>query len=174
VPDSAPMTEQSPDPGWNRLKFKSKFGAGRDFEVTDVDDNRVMFVDGKIGMKPKAEVRDAADQVVFTVEGRFGGIPKQMTITDAAGTQVAHLKAKMFSPIKSRMTMNLADGRVLDVEGSLMEKNYQISSDGQPVANITQKWVTVRDQYTVDFIDTLEPGLVMAIIWAIDRWVERD
>ncbi len=174
MPDAAPMTEQAHATGWKRLKFKSTFGAGRDFEVTGVDGTRVMFVDGKVAMTPKAEVRDANDQVVYRVQGRFGGIPKEMRISDAAGTEVAHLKSEFFSPIKSRMTMHLADGRVLEVEGSLLEKDYQIRSEGQPVASISQKWVTVRDQYTVDFVDTLDPGLVMAIIWAIDRWVERD
>ena len=34
--------------------------------------------------------------------------------------------------------------------------------------------MTVRDQYAVDHLSSLDAGLVMAVIWAIDRWVERD
>ena len=49
-----------------------------------------------------------------------------------------------------------------------------IASDGRPIAQITQKWLTVRDSYTVDYLTSLDPGLVMSVIWAIDRWVERD
>lgn len=163
-----------PAPGWSRLVFKSKFGAGRDFEVKDSTDTRVLVVDGKIGATPKAEVRDAQDKVLHTVKGQFLGIPKRMTISAADGSQVAELKAKAFSIVKDKMTMTMADGSSWQVQGTLLEKNYSISSGGQPIAQITQKWLTVRDSYTVDYLSSLDPGLVMAVIWAIDRWVERD
>jgi uncharacterized protein YxjI len=164
----------TPTPGWTRLTFKSKFGAGRDFEVFDASEARVLFVDGKIGATPKAEVKDPSDQVVYTVKGQFLGIPKRMEITDASGAEVASLKAKMFSPIKSRMTMTMADGSTWEVEGTIMEKNYTISSAGAPIARISQKWMTVRDKYAVEYLSSLDAALVMAVIWAIDRWVERD
>jgi hypothetical protein len=34
--------------------------------------------------------------------------------------------------------------------------------------------MTVRDKYSVDYLTSLDAGLVMAVVWAIDRWVERD
>jgi uncharacterized protein YxjI len=163
-----------PAHGWSRILFKSKFGAGRDFEVTDTAGERVLFVDGKIGATPKAEIRDAQDAVRYTVKGQFLGIPKRMTISAPDGSQVAELKAKAFSMIKDKMTMTMADGSSWQIQGTLMEKNYSISSDGKPVAQISQKWLTVRDSYTVDYLESIDPGLVMAIVWAIDRWVERD
>ena len=163
-----------PVDGWSRILFKSKFGAGRDFEVSDTSGARVLFVDGKVGATPKAEVRDAQDTVVYKVKGQFLGIPKRMEISAADGSHVAELKAKAFSVIKDKMTMTMADGSTWQVQGTLMEKNYTISSEGQPIATISQKWMTVRDKYTVDYLSTLDPGLVMAVVWAIDRWVERD
>jgi uncharacterized protein YxjI len=163
-----------PADGWSRILFKSKFGAGRDFEVTDASGARILFVDGKIGTTPKAEVRDAQDKVVYKVKGQFLGIPKRMEISAADGSKVAELKAKAFSIVKDKMTMTMADGSTWQVAGTLMEKNYSISSEGQPIATITQKWLTVRDKYTVDYLSSLDPGLVMAVVWAIDRWVERD
>jgi hypothetical protein len=32
----------------------------------------------------------------------------------------------------------------------------------------------VRHKYTVDVDDGADPGLAFAIVWAVDRWVERD
>jgi uncharacterized protein YxjI len=165
-----------PDPaaGWTRILFKSKFGAGRDFEVTDASGSRLLFVDGKVGPTPKAEIRDARDNVVYRVKGQFLGFPKRMTISAADGTEVAELKAKKFSIIKDKMTMTMANGTTWQVQGTLMEKNYSIAADGVPIATVSQKWMTVRDKYMVDYDSSLDPGLVMAIVWAIDRWVERD
>jgi uncharacterized protein YxjI len=169
------MTQTPPPPhDWTRLTFKSKFGAGRDFAVFNEADQQVLFVDGKLGATPRAEVRDASDQVVYRVKGQFLGIPKKMEISDASGAVVASIKAKLFSPIKSRMTMSLASGGTWEVEGTILEKNYTIASDGVPVARISQKWLTVRDRYAVEYLSSMDAGLVMAVIWAIDRWVERD
>ncbi len=112
--------------------------------------------------------------MIYHVVGRLMGIPKHMTISDAAGTEVASLKAQMFSPIKSRMTLTLSDGQTWELEGSFIEKEYAIASEGRPVVQITQKWVTVRDAYTLDVADGVDPGLALAVLWAVDRWVERD
>ncbi|WP_380169402.1 LURP-one-related/scramblase family protein [Jannaschia sp. R86511] len=169
------MTVPAASAGWTRLLVKSTFGVGRDFAVTDpLTGERRYVVDGKLGPRPRAEVRDAADQVVYQVRGALLGIPKQMTVQDAAGTEVASLRAKMFSPVRSRMTMQTTGSGTWELEGSFLEKEYSISVDGRPVAAITQKWVTIRDTYTLDVADGTDPGLALAVLWAVDRWVERD
>lgn len=160
--------------GWTRFIMKSKFGAGRDFQVTDAADQPAFLVDGKIGAKPKADINDAAGTTRFRVAGHLLGVPKQMTISTAAGDEVASLHAKMFSPIKSKATLTLTDGSEWHIEGSIIEKDYRIDGPAGPVAAITQKWVTVRDSYTLDVVDGVDPGLVLAVVWAIDRWVEKD
>lgn len=160
--------------GWTRFLVRSKFGVGRDFAALDpVTEEQRYFVDGKIGPRPKAEVRDAADRVVYRVRGGLLAIPKHMTVQDADGEEVASLRAKLFSPVRSRMTMQTAAGGTWELEGSFMEKNYRVTVDGRPAVDITQKWVTVRDTYTVDVADGTDPGLALAVLWAVDRWVEQ-
>jgi uncharacterized protein YxjI len=169
------MASLPPAPaGWSRFLVKSKFGAGRDFAVLDPDtEEQRYFVDGKMGPRPLADVK-AGDQVVYQVRGKLLGIPKRMTITDANGTEVGELKAQTFSPIRSRMTLYVPSGEPWLVEGSLVEKNYTVSSGGKPIIQITQKWVTIKDTYTVDVADGVDPGMALAVMWSIDRWVERD
>jgi len=169
------MALPPPPPGWSRYLVKSRFGAGRDFAVLDpASEEQRFFVDGKMGARPKAEVLDAASQVLYRVTGRMLGIPKHMTIADAAGTEVASLRAKAFSPIKTRMTLEVTSGDPWTLEGSFIEKNYSVSAGGRPVVQITQKWVTVRDTNTLDVAKGVDVGLALAILWAVDRWVERD
>lgn len=162
-------------PGWTRYLVKSKFGAGRDFAALDPDtEQQRYFVDGKIGVRPKADVQGPDGSILYQVTGKLMGIPKQMVITDAAGAEVASLKAKVFSPIKTRMTMQTASGEPWQLEGSFIEKNYNVTSGGRPIVAITQKWVTVRDTYTLDVAEGVDAALALAILWAVDRWVERD
>ena len=76
--------------GFTRYLMKSKFGAGRDFAVLDPDtEAQLFFVDGKLGPRPKAEVQGGDGSVLYSVKGQLLGIPKKMSITDAAGTEVA-------------------------------------------------------------------------------------
>lgn len=160
--------------GWTRFVMKSKFGAGRDFQVTDTDDQAAYVVDGKMGPRPKADVEDASGTLRYRVMGHLLGFPKHMTIETPAGDEVASIRAKVFSPIKSKATMSMADGSEWHIEGSLVEKDYRIDGPAGPIAEISQKWITVRDAYTLDVADGVDPGLVLAVVWSIDRWVERD
>ncbi len=160
--------------GWTRYLMKSKSGVGRDFSVLDGDEQQVFYVDGKVGPRPKADVQDASGTVTHHVVGQLLGIPKKMSITDASGAELASMKAKMFSPVKSHIDIAVAAGDPWVVEGSFVEKDYHVSSGGRPIVEISQKWVTVRDTYTLDVIDGIDPAFALAVVWAIDRWVERD
>jgi uncharacterized protein YxjI len=160
--------------GWTRFLVKSKFGAGRDFIVSDPQtEEQRYYVDGKLGLRPHAEIA-GGEGALYRVRGSLLGIPKRMTITDASGAEITSLKAQMFSPIKSRMTLNMASGEAWMLEGSFIEKNYTVSSAERPIAQISQKWVTIRDTYTLDVAEGIDPGLALAVLWAVDRWVERD
>ncbi len=173
--EEAVMAIPPPPAGWTRFLVKSKFGAGRDFAVLDPEtDEKRYFVDGKIGTRPKADIKDAGDTTVYTVRGKLLGIPKRITIADGSGAEVASLRAKAFSVVKDKMTLEMASGEMWALEGSLIEKNYSVSSDGRPIIQITQKWVTIRDAYVLDVADGVDPGLALAMLWAVDRWVERD
>jgi uncharacterized protein YxjI len=68
----------------------------------------------------------------------------------------------------------MVEGEPWHLEGEILEKNYAIESAGQPIVAITQKWVTVRDSYTLDIAAGIDPALALAVVWSVDRWVERD
>ena len=161
--------------GFRRLVMKSKHGLGRDFQVLDPDTQEQRYlVDGKVGPRPQADVLDANGTLLFSVKGQLLGIPKKMAIQDASGAEVAVLKAKAFSMVKDKMDMHMVSGEPWHVEGKLIEKDYTVTSGGRDVVRISQKWLTVRDQYAIDVADGVEVGLALAVVWAIDRWVERD
>lgn len=159
--------------GTTRFLVKGKIAIGRDFEATRPDGTRAWFVDGKWGMRPRAEIHDGSGAVTHHVRGTLVGIPKQLTITDAAGTELAFLKAKMFSPLRNAMTISLAGGGEWQLQGNLIEKEYAVTEQGRTVVHITQKFLAIRDTFTVDVADGVDPGLAMAVLWAVDRFVEQ-
>jgi uncharacterized protein YxjI len=66
------------------------------------------------------------------------------------------------------------DGDDRSLEGSFIEKSYSMESGGLPAARISQKWVTLPDAYALDVADGTDPGLALAVLWTVDRWVKRD
>lgn len=163
-----------PESGWTRYLVKAKFGLGRDFIVLDQTETQVFYVDGKAGLPAKADVQDAEGNTVVSVRGALMPIPKRATITDAEGEHVGELKAKAFSPVKARMTLTMTDGTAWQLEGELLEKNYTVTADGAALIVISQKWMKVRDSYTLDVADGTSAALALALLWTLDRWVEQD
>ena len=55
------------------------------------------------------------------------------------------------------------------------EKHYAVNdSAGRHVIQISQKWIQIRDQHVIDIAQDVEPAAALPLVWAIDRWVERD
>ena len=164
--------------GYARFLMKSRFGMGRDFAVLDPQSEEELYcVDGAaVAVKPQAEIKRGGKdgEVLYRTTGRIASIPKRMTISRADGTEVAELRAKAFSFVKDKMTLSVAGEDDWTLTGSLIEKNYSIDRAGVHIVQITQKWVTIRDAYTVDVRVGVDPALALAIVWAVDRWVERD
>ena len=75
--------------------------------------------------------------------------------------------------MKNSMTITLASGRTWLLEGSIMERTYRVTSEGRAVLDITQKWLTVRDAFTLDVIDGVDPVLALAALWGVDRFAEQ-
>jgi uncharacterized protein YxjI len=160
--------------GSTRFLVRSRFAVGRDFLVLDpVTEEKVFFVDGKWGVRPRAEVQDASGAVRASVRGTATGFKKELTITDPAGEELAHLSGKLISPVRNSMTIAVAGGEVWQLQGSIMERTYQVTSGGRPVIDITQKWATVRDTFTLDVADGIDPALALAVLWGVDRFAEQ-
>jgi uncharacterized protein YxjI len=162
--------------GYTRYLIKSKLSMGRDFRVLDPATEQDLFlVDGKVGARPKAQILDAAGAVLVEVTGKLLGIPKRMDVTTPDGTQVAHLHSPALKFVRDRINVTLASGEEWALVGNVIEKDYAVNdASGRHVLQITQKWLTVRDRYTIDVAEGVEPGLAFSLVWAIDRWVERD
>lgn len=161
-------------PSWVTFTVKSRMAMGRDFDVSDADTGEVRYaIDGKMGMRPSAEIREPSGCIAYNLRGSLMGIPKTMKITDSAGALVGSLKAKFFSPIKAEMSLETEDGRSWHLLGSFLEREYEVTVDDQPAIRIRQRVLNVRDTFTMEVADGVDPGLAAGIMWAVDRFVEQ-
>ena len=156
-----------------RLLVKSKLGLGRDFSVFDDEaaTNKVYFIDAKMGFGTKADIKDANDNILYTAKAKIINIPRRMEFFTTDGNVAAKLTAR-FSPIKSRLTMELSNGQVWDLSGNFMGKNYTVLQNDTKIIEINQKWLTLRDKYFVEIDDSVDTALALGLVWAVDIWRE--
>ena len=76
---------------------------------------------------------------------------------------MARVKKALITPLRDRFTVELEDGGKLDVEGNILDHEYQITRDGIPVANISKRWFRVRDTYGVAVTPGQNDALVLAV-----------
>lgn len=159
--------------GMKRLLVKSKFGIGRDFSVytDEAATNKVYAIDAKAGLGTKANIQSADGTILYTAKGKVINIPRKMEFFTPSG-EVAAKVAAQFSPIKQRLTMELANGKTWELAGNFVGKNYTVVEGDKKIIEINQKWLTLRDKYFVEIADDVDTALALGLVWAVDVWRE--
>ena len=65
-------------------------------------------------------------------------------------------------PQRDRFVLEAGDVGQITVQGSLVDHEYTFERDGAKIAEVSKRWVRVRDTYGV----SIEPGADVALILA--------
>jgi uncharacterized protein YxjI len=151
------------------------FAIGDDFWVTTEDGEKVYLIDGKaLTLHDRLELKDIAGTVLATVRKKIVSLHHSMRIEDSTGETVATVRKKMFTPLHEAFDVELAIGIELAIRGDMFGKEYGISGPNGPVAQITRKWLRVRDTYGVDIAPGWDHALIIAIALCVDRLSGED
>ncbi|GCD98428.1 hypothetical protein EHYA_06135 [Embleya hyalina] len=157
------------------LVREKMFAIGDDFWVTTEEGEKVYLVDGKaLTLHDRLELKDSAGTVLATVKKKIVSIHHSMKVQDATGETVATVRKKMFTPLHEAFTVELAVGTELTVRGDMFHHEYGISGPNGPVAQITRKWLRVRDTYGIDIAPGWDHALIIAIAVCVDRLSEDE
>jgi uncharacterized protein YxjI len=110
---------------------------------------------------------------VFLVDDKVLRVRDTMAV-ERGGDKVATVHKALISPLRDRFTVDLEDGGRLEVEGDILDHEYQITRDGIPVANISKRWFRVRDSYGVAVAPGQDDALVLAVTVCIDHLTHHD
>jgi uncharacterized protein YxjI len=88
--------------------------------------------------------------------------------------KVATVKKALMTTLRDRFTVELEGGGRLEVEGNILDHEYQITRDGIPVANISKRWFRVPDTYGVAVAPGQDDALVLAMAVCIDHLTDDD
>jgi uncharacterized protein YxjI len=134
-------------------------------------------------------IENDAGQRVFKVNGKAARIRDTWVLEDIAGNDVASIRERTLSVrdairidvggreatvkkrligIRDRFHVELDGGEDLEVKGNFVDHEYEIERDGERVAEVSKKWLRIRDSDGVDIDDPADVVLALAVTVAVD------
>jgi uncharacterized protein YxjI len=150
------------------------FSIGDDFDITD-DDGRVVYhVDGKVfTVRNRLVIQDPDGREVAAVERHLVALRPTYAVT-IGGEKAADVRKHFFTPFRDRFTIDIPGPRDLEVTGDLLDHEFAIERDGEPVAAVSKRWFSLRDTYGVQVAEGENDLLVLASVLAVDLALARE
>ena len=71
--------------------------------------------------------------------------------------------------IRDRYSIEVEGGADLSAKGNFVQHEYEIERDGDKVAEISKKWLRVRDAYGIEVAPDEDDALILAITVCIEQ-----
>jgi uncharacterized protein YxjI len=155
----------------NRYQMRQKLIAFRDdFYIENEGGQRVFKVDGKVlRVRDTLKFKDMRGNVLCQIQERMLRIKDVMAIEDGRGNKIAEVKKALITPLRDRWTVKIRDGADLDVQGNILDHEYEITEGRRKVAQVSKKWFRVRDTYGVEVAPDQEDAVILAVTVALDQ-----
>ncbi len=142
---------------------------GDDFYIEDENGDRVFHVDGKmLAIRETLHFNDMEGNTLAKIQERLLRLRDTMEIEGPNDETLAVAKKAIFSVFTDKWDVHIEDGPDLEVQGSILDHEYNITANGDKVAEVSKRWFSLRDSYGVE----VEPGqndvVILAITVAID------
>jgi uncharacterized protein YxjI len=145
------------------------FSIGDDAWIEDGNGNRAYKADGKaLRMRSTFVLEDANGNEVASIQEKMLHIKDTMEI-ERGGRKIATVKKALVSPLRDRFDVAIEGGSDWDVQGNILNHEYEITSGRDKVAEVSMKWFRVRDTYGIEVTPGQDVGLVLAVAVALDE-----
>ncbi|OON72921.1 LURP-one-related/scramblase family protein [Streptomyces tsukubensis] len=151
------------------------FAVGDDYWIEDDHGRKVYLVDGKaMRLRRTFELKDTQGQVLIDIHEKMISLRDTMVI-ERQGERLATIKHKRFSLLRNHYRVSLVDGTELDVSGKILDREFGVDYDGELLAQISRRWLSVRDTYGVDVVrDDADPALIIAVAVCVITMAEKE
>ena len=154
-----------------RYQMRQKLvSIGDDFYIKNEAGQNVFKVDGKVlRVRDLLVFEDMQGNKLCQIQKRMLHIKDTMAIDDAEGNKIAEVKKALITPLRDRWTIKVRNGPDLDVQGNILDHEYEIKEGRRKVAQVSKKWFRVRDTYGVEVAPDEEDVVILAITVALDN-----
>ncbi|MCF1649400.1 MULTISPECIES: LURP-one-related family protein [Streptomyces] len=157
------------------LVYDRLLGFGDDYWIEDDHGSKVFLVDGKaLRLRDTWELKDTQGRVLVDLHQKMLALRDTMVL-QRGGEPLATIRRKRLSLLRNHYRVSLADGNELDVSGKILDREFAVEYDGELLAVISRRWLTVRDTYGVDVVrEDADPALLIAVAVCVIHLAEKE
>ena len=144
---------------------------GEDFTIEDDQGKPAFRVDGKVlRIRETFEITRVDGTEVVTVREKKLALRDSMKLL-RGGETVATVKKALIAPFRDRFSVEVAGGEDLEVQGRILDHDYEITRGGRTVARVSKQWFSLRDTYGIEIQPGEDEGIILGIAVALDEMV---
>jgi len=144
------------------------FAIGDDFWI-ERDGEKAFKVDGKALRIRDTLVLESPDgEERFTIQEKKLSVRDKMEI-ERDGKTVATIKKALVSPLRDRYSIDVEGGEDMEVKGNILDHEFEFERGGHKVAEVSKRWLRVRDTYGVEIQPGQDDALILACTVCIDQ-----
>ncbi|MFK4147003.1 LURP-one-related/scramblase family protein [Streptomyces sp. NPDC004065] len=150
-------------------------GIGDDYWIENERGERVFLVDGKaMRLRDTFELKDTEGRVLIDIRRKMLSLRDTMVI-ERDGRDLATIRRKRLSLLRNHYRVTLVDGTELDVHGKILDREFAVEYDGELLAVISRRWLSVVDTYSVDVVrEDADPALLIAVAVCVIHLADRE
>jgi len=142
------------------------FDIGEDYWIETDDGQRAFKVNGKaLRFRDTFVIEHPDGHQLAKIQERK--LRVRDTIAIELVDRTAIVRKALIGP-RNRYRVHMDGAPDLRVQGNLVDHEYDIESDGDTLAEVSKRWLRVRDTYGVEIYRGMDPVLILAITVAID------
>ncbi len=89
------------------------------------------------------------------------------------GNVLATVKKALITPLRQRFDVHVAGDENMEVEGNIVDHEYEIHEERNKRAEVSKKWFRVADTYGVDIAPGNDDILILACTVVIDMMTDE-
>ena len=152
-----------------RFQMREKLiSIGDDYWIEDESGTKVFKVNGKaLRIRDTFKLEDTLGSTVASIQ------EKKLTVRDRIKIDLPDGKSatvkKALVGIRDRFHVDVDGGAEMKIHGNIVDHEYEIERDGHKVAEVSKRWLRVRDTYGIEIAPSENHALVLAVTICIDQ-----
>jgi len=144
---------------------------GDDSWIEDEHGNRVYKVDGKaFRMRDTFLLQDMSGNEVAKIQERKLHVRDTMAI-ERGGEKIAEVHKRLVG-FRDHLKVDLDGGGEWTIKGNFTDHEYEIKGEHGKIAQISKKWLRIRDTYGIDIAPDQDDALILAVTVAVESLSE--
>jgi uncharacterized protein YxjI len=159
----------------SRYVMREKWLAfGDDSWIEDESGERVYRVDGKaLRLRKTLKLEDLDGNEICKIQERKLRVRNTMEIEAPDGSRLGLIQKALITPLRERFEVEVPDRPELKVRGNILDHEYKIKREGDQIAEVSKKWLRMRDTYGIEIEPDEDDVLILAVAVALDA-MEHD